>query len=91
MFDIEENSIYILSNKQDEKLGFFVLKIDLDDKDPTNGKFLIKWKKKLDIGDANFFILRNPTLKFKEIVISYKTIYVNVYNILVLDLIHKSK
>ena len=87
-FDSEDNQIYILSNKVDGQLGFFVLKISSND--PFKHSYLIKWKKKLDIGDVNIYILRNKERRYKEIVISYKTIYINVYNILVLDTYHKS-
>jgi hypothetical protein len=81
---------YILSNKYEEKLGFFVLKVN--EQDPYNSKFLIKWKNKLDIGDASIYVLRNETGKenIKEIIISYKTIFINTYNIVVMDITSES-
>jgi len=74
---------YILTNKYQEKLGFFVLKMNEDD--PKEAKFLIKWKNKLDIGDTNFYVLRNRAQGLKEIIISYKTIYINTYNVVCMD------
>jgi hypothetical protein len=46
----------------------------------------MKLKNKLDIADANIFVLRNPDRMYKELVLSYKTIYLNTYNITVLDI-----
>ena len=56
-YDEEDNVFYILTNKYMEKLGFFVL--SMREYDPYQAKFLIKWKNKLDIGDTNFYVLRN--------------------------------
>ena len=64
--------------------------LKISSQNPFEHTYLIKWKKKLDIGDVNIYILRNLERRYKEIVISYKTIYINVYNILVLDTYHKS-
>lgn len=90
IYDHEDNMFYILSNKYEEKLGFFVLKVN--EQDPYNSKFLIKWKNKLDIGDASIYVLRNETGKenIKEIIISYKTIFINTYNIVVMDITSES-
>jgi hypothetical protein len=52
--------------------------------------FLVKWDTRLTIGDVKLHILRGEESNYKEIVISYKTIYVNVYSIIVLDLNHAS-
>lgn len=67
-----------------EKLGFFVIK--MNDQIPEQHSFLIKWKNKLDIGDTNMFILRNKEKGFKELIVSYKSIYINVYNIVCMDI-----
>jgi hypothetical protein len=64
-------------------LGFFVIKVS--EKDPSDKRFLIKWKNKLDIGDPNMFILRNYESKLKELIVSYKTIYINTYNVICMD------
>jgi hypothetical protein len=83
IYDQEEKFYYILSNKYEEKLGFFVIKVN--EKDPSDKRFLIKWKNKLDIGDPNMFILRNYESKLKELIVSYKTIYINTYNVICMD------
>ena len=79
---------YILANKFEEKLGFFIIRMQA--KDPADFRFLTKWKNKLDIGDANIFVLRHANRDksqfYKELVISYKTIYINTYNVTVMDI-----
>ena len=52
---------------------------------PSDFKFLIKWKNKLDIGDATIYILKSKE-NFKELILSFKTIFVNIYNIFVMDI-----
>jgi hypothetical protein len=54
--------------------------------DPTKSKFLINFNNKLDIGDANITILRNRTKNIKEIVIGFKTIFLNTYSLFVMDI-----
>lgn len=56
-----------------------------DDEKPNQYKFLLKWKNKLDIGDAGIQIIRQKN-KFKELAISYKTIYMNTFNVQVIDI-----
>ena len=45
----------------------------------------MKIKNKFDIGDTNIFIIRDQERGVKELVISNKTIYINTYEIKVLD------
>jgi len=58
----------------------------MKESDPTKSKFLIKWKNKLDIGDPNIFVMRNYAKKLKELIISYKTIFINTYNVVCMDI-----
>jgi hypothetical protein len=48
------------------------------------------WKHKLDIGDCNIYVQRghDPITNkyYKELVVSYKTIYINTYNVFVQDI-----
>lgn len=73
-----------MANKFDEKLGFFLIKMHESKVDEF--KFLTKYKNKLDIGDANVSVLRDNKNKYKELVISYKTIYINTYNVHIMDI-----
>ena len=83
----------MVANKYDEKLGFFIIR--MDEHDPLNDfKFLTKYKNKLDIGDCKLFVMRSRAKvdgsedvnQLKELVISYKTIYINTYNIVIMDI-----
>ena len=54
--------------------------------------FLTKWKNKLDIGDASLNVLRHEDIlghEFKELIISYKSININTYNVTVMDISNK--
>jgi hypothetical protein len=75
---------YLLANKFRDNLGLFMLRIS--EEDPNDYKFLIKISNKLDIADADIFVLRNKERKFKELVVSFKTIFVNTYSIFVIDI-----
>ena len=60
IYDHEDNLFYILANKCQEKLGFFILRINVAALFcPTASRFLIKVKNKFDIGDTGMFISRN--------------------------------
>ena len=43
-------------------------------------------KTKLEIADADIFVLRNEKELYKELIVSYKTIYINTHNISIIDL-----
>lgn len=88
IYDEEDRLFYFLSNKFEEKLGFFVFSIN--EQDPLDYRFFIKYKNKLDIGDADIYILRSKKNRLKEIVISYKTIFINTFNVIVMDISTKS-
>ena len=87
-YDNEDDSMYILANKHEGKIGVFLLNIN--GYKPVIHKYLVKWTNKLDIGDTNIYILRNKERHYKEIVICYKTIFINIFNIMVLDIHHQS-
>lgn len=86
----EGKTFYILSNKYEEKLGFFVLKIKEGQPYKSENSFLIRWKNKLDIGDTNIQVLRNYEKGIKEIIISFKTININTFNLMVMDISQES-
>jgi hypothetical protein len=84
IYDEEEQLYCILANKFQEKLGFFIIK--MKELNPNAFKFLIRWKNKLDIGDTYGTVCRNHKKGFKELIISYKTIYINTFNVIVMDI-----
>ena len=46
----------------------------------------MKYKNKLDIADADIAVMRNEKKKLKELVVSYKSININTYNVYVVDI-----
>jgi len=44
---------------------------------------------KLDIADANMFVLKNEQHGYRELIVSYKTMYINTFNCMVIDLTDK--
>ena len=60
--------------------------IKFHENNPTDQfKFLMQLCNKLDIADADIYVLRNKVEKYKELVVSYKTIYINTYNKFIID------
>jgi len=84
-YDAEDRVFYLLSNKYKDKLGVFLLRFDEDN--PLNMKFILRIKNRLEIDDADVVVIRDEVNKYKELLISYKTIYMNTYNMQVIDLI----
>lgn len=84
VYDYEDQVFYIMANRYHDKLGFFC--IVFHEENPDDFHFLIKLKNKLDIADANIYVLRNMAKMYKELVLSYKTIYLNTYNVTILDI-----
>ena len=84
IYDLEDQNFYILANKFENSHGFYIVKFN--EEDPNDFKYIMKVKNNLDIGDANIFVLRNEELLYKEIVVSYKTIHINTYMILIIDI-----
>lgn len=95
----DKGNFYILANKCRNRLGYYLIKMDeripieeevyeQDGKeirqDVLNGVMIINRGNKLDIGDANMFVLRQK--KYKELIVSYKNMYINTYNVNVIDL-----
>ena len=86
IYDLEEEEFYILTNKKEENMGFFLLKFPKED--PTNNIYLTNWEHNLDIGDSNMYISRGTKNgdDFKELICGYKTIGINIYNTVILDI-----
>jgi hypothetical protein len=59
------NKFYLLANKHNKKLGYFLLELDEDLKNSSktelmkrkNSRYLIKWVNKLNIGEGNLEVL----------------------------------
>jgi hypothetical protein len=90
IYDHEDQSFYLLANKKDGAIGFFLIKYGA--KNPAVSQPVTMWKSLLEIGDASISIYRgnDSNGEFKELVIGYKTININTYNIVVQDLSGKA-
>lgn len=82
--DHEDRVFYMLANKYRGRLGLFL--ITFDEQEPERFKFFMKYKNKLDIADADIAVVRNQQKKYKELVVSYKSISVNTYTVIVADI-----
>ena len=90
----DDGNFYVLANKSKGKIGYYLFRMnekrpivrDENGDEHLNGEFMINWHNKLDIGDANLSVLRNDQKGFKELVVSYKCIYINTFNVNVIDL-----
>ena len=89
VYDLEFQTFYIMANKYRGKLGLFIIK--LDEENPDDYKFLLKLKNKLDIGDADIEVHKCHEKHYKELIVSYKTIYMNTYNVTVIDITDPKK
>ena len=78
------NNFYVFANKKDRQTGYFLIEIEENDPNKEKPMFLLNWKNKFDIGDAQFFCMEesneNPML-----VISFKTNNLNTFNVIILD------
>ena len=56
--------------------------------DPKNFVFLTMWRHNLNVGDANMYLSRgtNSNGPFKELICGFKTISINTYSTMVIDL-----
>jgi hypothetical protein len=54
-----EKSFYILANKSNKKIGYYLIQIDEDNPVLTDSSYVVNSNSKYDIGDANLFILDN--------------------------------
>lgn len=52
--------------------------------EPTSYQFILKWKNRLDIDDVTISLINNPSQS--EMIISYKSIYINTQNVIVADI-----
>ena len=90
LYDEEDKMFYVLCNRKAGVIGFFLFKFS--EKDPNDYKYLTMWRHQLDIDDANMSISRGSDSRsgedgaFKELIISYKTIYINTFTVVIKDL-----
>ena len=85
IYDSDEKAFYIMANRHKFELGIYLLKIYQNN--PTHhSEFIIRWNTKMNIGDVNFYIMRDEKKNLKELIVSYLTIYQNSHNVIIMDI-----
>lgn len=84
VYDQDDKSFYICGNAYGENLGIYIVRIH--ENKPYSFDYLVKQKTKLEVDNVDFFILRGKQHEFKELIISYKTMYVNTLSLVVMDI-----
>lgn len=90
----DDSQFFVLANKKEQKLGYYLFIVRLDDpeaKKRPKGKaeYLIAWENKLDIGNCDVAMLVETDADKKRresVVVSYKCIGINTFNVFVFDL-----
>lgn len=82
--DAEERCFYMLCNRFASKTGIYLIKFDEDD--PQKFNFFLNWHNKLEISDSYLSINRENQSHFKELIVAFKTIYMNTYSVIVVDI-----
>jgi hypothetical protein len=83
-----ETHFFVLANKKEGKLGYFLFKIDINDPH-AESEYLINWCNKLDIGNCDLQLMKQPNDNGginEFIVVSYKSIGINTFNVFIIDL-----
>ena len=75
---------YALANKYHDKIGLALVRFD--ESNPFLHKYILNVNTKLEIDNADVSIMINKERNLKELIISYKTIYLNTFTIFVIDL-----
>ena len=73
-----------MANQLGEDIGLFLFKLKIDDL--SNIEFIIKHNNMLLNDDCDLEILNLEGQTYEELIVSYKTIYINTYNIVSVDL-----
>jgi hypothetical protein len=85
-----DKKFYVLANKYQRKLGYFLLELDirLADAGPEKVRYVIKWENKLEIDDARLYSIQSKTAgeSSRDLVVSYKSIHVNSYTVLIINI-----
>ena len=83
----DSENFYVLANKKEGMLGYYLFNVNIN-KPHSKSQYYINWTNKLDIGDCDMHLLVNKKGQFikKSIVISYKCIGINTFNVFVIDL-----
>lgn len=86
IYNEEEQAFYFLCNKMNGELGLYLYVIER--KSPEKFRIITCMRNNLTIGDVGMFVSRGKgkdDLPFKELIVGFKTIFINTYTTIVLD------
>ena len=92
LYDQEDESFYVLSNREGDSIGIFLIKFYVST--PGKFKFITMWRHLLEVGDATLKISKGVDShqhRYKELIVGFKTIYINTYTIIVIELSKDTK
>ena len=79
----------MLANKKEQRLGYYLFNVNLDDPNQES-EYLISWTNKLDIGCCDLNLMKEKDSvgdkSHMNIVVSYKSIGINTFNVFVINL-----
>ena len=78
----DDKKFYVLANKSMGQLGYFLLIIDTENPQ-AEAIYLINWTNKMDIANCSLQMMTENGIK--SLVISYKCIGINTFNVFVID------
>lgn len=80
-----DTHFFVLANMKDSRLGMYLLTVCIEDAlEPSN--YLINWDNKLEIGDCDLHLMTFADDGEKAVVVSYKSIDINTFNVFVISL-----
>ena len=87
---IEGDKCYIVANKRNDKIGIYLAELNMSDP-KAKAKYILNWPSKLDIGDCELAVMNENGDKDgpkDNIILSYKMMGFNTFNIVAIDLRH---
>lgn len=87
-------TFYVMSNRRHGMLGMYLCRIldSVSSRDPPitssnfNETFILNQGNKLDIGQVDMYIYEDELTNSPQLILAYKTIYVNTYTVNVIDI-----
>ena len=85
---LRNKKFYVLANKYQRKLGYFLLELNEELDKMASPRYVIKWENKLEIDNAslNYFIDADGEEDSQTLVVSYKSIHVNLYTVFLINI-----
>ena len=91
IYDEDSDNFFILANKLQGRKGIYLVMVRQDEiSKECQIEFLLRFSTDLEIGDCNVFISKDPALGIKEVLLSYKTIYLNTLSVMCIDIASKA-